>query len=96
MTSSKKYRTKVVLRPEGKARVDSVPSVPSVPNGNHIGDIGPKDKTMSRTFFWVKDCSMCFPFLTPKVRGEGGRGPEKTTCGFSSCLQHGIINSNSH
>ena len=78
MTVLKNIEPRFVLGPEGKARVDSVPSVPSVPNGNHIGNIGPKDQTMPRTWFFLFQglfnvFSTC---LTPKVRGEGGRGSD--------------------
>ena len=72
--------------------------VSSVPNGNHIGGIDPKKPDHAQdVFFGSMNCSMCFPLLTPKVRGgRGGGFRKKPPVVFLQVYSMEFLNSNSH
>ena len=80
MTGSKKYRTKVVLRPEGK--LGWILYLIEITLGTLA-----QNKTMSRPFLLGQGLFNVVSILTPRARGEGG--PEKTTCGFLQVYSKG-------
>ena len=47
-----------------------------------LGALTPKTRPCPGRFFGSKNCPMCFPLLTPKVRGEGEEGSGKSHLWF--------------